>query len=305
MKRSSWIWPLLFLVTGCSTNGYEDRRFFQPEYGVEAHGKKTTLDRLVELDPSAFNVMVASDYLAHAPARIAVMPFTDTGDANFVVDKIPLTYRNKEDREKWAWTDAQRLRRGLQGYLARREFTVINLNGIDAVLAARGIDSEQKLTSIAPQELGKWLGADAIVYGHVTNYEAYYFGLVAAWRVGLKMKMISVRDGEVLVEASGSRFDTNLLVALTMEDIVISSAENLLQLRDINLARSEEEACREMVYRIPESPALKDLDRNAALNYAESVDHTEPSDEAGAYKTRILLPNGLTSFNGPSFSGDR
>lgn len=126
---------------------------------------------------------------------------------------------------------------------------------------------------MSPAELGKWFGVDAVVYGTVKNYEAYYFGLIAAWRVRVDVKMVSTHTGENLIEATGSRYDTNMLVALTLEDIAISSAENLLQLRDINLARSEEETCREIVHRIPISPELEEHIERAALNFAEDSNH--------------------------------
>jgi hypothetical protein len=132
---------LLCTVIGCSSNNYETRPFFQDEYEVQAHGRKTFFDHLVELDPGTFNVKVAADYFADPPARIAVLPFADVGSANFVVDKVPLTFRNKRQRENWAWTHAQRLRRAMDGYLAQREFLVANLDGVDAVLQARGIDT--------------------------------------------------------------------------------------------------------------------------------------------------------------------
>ncbi len=164
------------------------------------------------------------------------------------------------------------MRRALDGYLAQREFVVANLDGVDAVLQARDIDTAKKLFQLSPQELGEWLGVDAVIYGKVQTYEAYYLGLVAAWHVGLQIKMVSTHTGKVLIEASGMRYDTNMLVALTMEDIVISSVENLLQLRDINLARSEEETCREIVRRIPVSEDLRKRNMQAALMYASSPD---------------------------------
>jgi hypothetical protein len=68
-----------------------------------------------------------------------VLPFTDRGSANFVVDKIPLTFRKRQQRASWAWTDAQRLRRSMLGYLAGREFYILNPIGIDAVLQFHGI----------------------------------------------------------------------------------------------------------------------------------------------------------------------
>jgi hypothetical protein len=137
------------------------------------------------------------------------------------------------------------------------------------VLRQRGIDTPEKLAKVPVTELGRWLGADAVVYGTVESYEAYYFGLIAGWRVGVGVRMVSTQDGSVLVEASGSRYDTNMMVALSIEDMLISSAENLLQMRDINLARAEEETCREVVHRIPVSTELEEREEQAALDYAE------------------------------------
>jgi hypothetical protein len=285
MDRRMLALPLLCLVIGCSSNNYETRPFFQHEYDVEAHGRKTFFDHLVELDPGTFNVNVAPDYLADPPSRIALLPFTDVGSANFVVDKVPLTFRNKQQRANWAWTDAQRLRRALDGYLAQREFLVANLDGVDAVLKARGIDTPQKLYQISPQELGEWLGVDAVVYGSVQTYEAYYLGLVAAWHVGLQVKMVSTHTGRSFIEAAGTRYDTNLLMALSIEDIAISAAENLLQLRDINLARSEEETCREIVRRIPVSQELRKRNQEAALMYASSSDRKFADNYARVWRT--------------------
>jgi hypothetical protein len=261
-----------FLLAGCATNANEERPFFQQEQETEAHGRKTLFDHVVEIDPGSFDVSVAPDYLNEAPARIAVLPFSDVGSANFVVDKVPLTHRNQQERESWAWTDAQRLRRSLDGYLSQREFLVENLNAVDAVLKARGIDTPEKLDNVPPQVLGRWLGVDAVAYGTVVSYDAFYLGLLSGWRVGVDVRIVSTRTGVTLVRGSGSRYDTSLLIALSLEDIAISSGENLLQLRDINLARTEEEACREIVMRIPHSANLQDRIEEGALDYAGSHD---------------------------------
>jgi hypothetical protein len=93
---------------------------------------KNILDRIVETDPGGFKVETSPQYLKDPPERIAVLPFADVGSANFVVDKVALTHRSKIERANWAWTDSQRLRRSLDGYLAQREFIVSPLDGVDS-----------------------------------------------------------------------------------------------------------------------------------------------------------------------------
>jgi len=198
-----------------------------------------------------------------------VLPFTDRGSANFVVDKIPLTFRDHQQRIRWAWTDAQRLRRSMVGYLSEREFYVLNPIGVDAVLYSHGITDEAKLEKISPRQLGSWLGADAVVYGEVLNYEAYYLALISAWQVGMRGRVVSTHTGEQLINFSGSRYSVNVLPALTPQDILINSAESLLQLRDVVLARSEEEVCRELVLRIPVSENLRLQIARQALEMSE------------------------------------
>ena len=260
------------LLIGCASNSYESRPFFQHEYAAESHGQKNILDRIVETDPGGFKVETSPQYLKDPPERIAVLPFADIGSANFVVDKIALTHRSKIERANWAWTDSQRLRRSLDGYLAQREFIVSPLDGVDAVLRARGIDTPAKLYQTPPEELGRLLGVDAIVYGTVMHYEAYYLLLVAGWQVSIEVRMVSTHGGENLVVATGSRYAVQIMPALSVQDIVINSAENVLQLRDIILSRAEEETCREIVHRVPVSQELKARIEQRALDGAEEAD---------------------------------
>jgi hypothetical protein len=260
------------LLIGCASNSYESRPFFQHEYAVESHGQKNILDRIVETDPGGFKVETSPQYLKDPPERIAVLPFADIGSANFVVDKIALTHRSKIERANWAWTDSQRLRSSLDGYLAQREFIVSPLDGVDAVLRARGIDTPAKLHQTTPEELGRLLGVDAIVYGTVTHYEAYYLLLVAGWQVSIEVSMVSTHGGENLVVAAGSRYAVQIMPALSVQDIVINSAENVLQLRDVILSRAEEETCREIVHRVPVSQELKARIEQRALDGAEEAD---------------------------------
>jgi hypothetical protein len=248
---------LSLLATGCTQADYSQRTFFRDEYGLDTHGRKTWFDHLVEADPGGIKIVIVPDYDQVAPARIAVLPFTDSGSAQFVVDKIPLTRRNAEEQANWAWTDANRMRRAIQGDLSSREFLVENMIQVDAVMKEHYVYDEARLNQVSPQMLGKWLGVDAVIYGEVTHYEAYYVALVSAWQVGVNVKMVSTRDGRELFSADGSRYDVDVAPAFDPIGIVLNSAASLLQLRDITLARSEVESAREIALRIPRSEKLR------------------------------------------------
>jgi hypothetical protein len=143
------------------------------------------------------------------------------------------------------------LRKSVTGELAQREFVIMPIPAIDAVLQDHGVDNWSKLQAISPERLGQWLGADTVVYGEVLHYDAYYAFVVSAWQVGVGVKMVSTRDGHAIFSASDSRYSVDLRPALDMMDIAINSALSILQLRDVTLARAEDEVAREIVLRIP------------------------------------------------------
>ena len=246
-------------LSGCAhtATNYSDRTFFRDEQGLDTHGRKTWFDHLVELDPGGLETHIAADYEQAAPQKIAVLPFTDRGSAQFVVDRIPLTHRTDGEQADWAWTDANRMRRAVNGYLGSREFVEANIIQVDTILKDHGIDTEQKLEQVPPQRLGKWLGVDAVVYGEIRHYDAYYALLLSAWQVGANVRMVSTHNGEELFSAEGARYSVNFMPAFDPMDIVINSGLSLLELRDVTLARAEEEDAREIVLRLPRSEKLK------------------------------------------------
>jgi hypothetical protein len=242
-----------FLLAGCSTAStqYKSRPFFLTEEELMTHGRKAWYDRILELDPGGAEFTVADDYQQAPPKKIAVLPFTDLGEGEFVVDKLPLLARSDQERARWGWSHANHLRRAFAGDVATREFTLIPLLAIDAVLAERGITDFHKLSVASPVEIGHWLHADALVYGEVLDYEAYYGFLFAAWRVTARVRMVSTRDGHELFSCTDTRYSTNVTPAIDPIDIVINSALNVVELRDITLARAENEVGREIVLRLP------------------------------------------------------
>ena len=111
----------LSLLAGCSTAStqYKSRPFFLSEEEVATHGRKAWYDRIVELDPGRAEFTVAADYQQAPPKKIAVLPFTDLGQGEYVVDKLPLLPRSDQERARWGWSHANHVRRAFAGSVAK------------------------------------------------------------------------------------------------------------------------------------------------------------------------------------------
>jgi len=278
--------PLLFLLLvlleGCASTQRESRPFFLKEHELETHGRKTWFDHVVETDPSDAECVVASDYQARPPRRIAVLPFADKGTGDYVINGIPLSLRDEEERARWSWTHANRLRRAVAGGLGAREFFIVPLLVMDEALAERGITDSDKLNAIPPAELGRLLGADTLVYGELIDYKAYYAFLVAAWRVSARVRMVSTEDGHEIFSCTDGRYDVSLSPVIDPIDIVIQSLLSLLKFRDVSLARGEYEVGREIVLGLPIA------ERNITELSSKPPQETEP--DLGASSSEAIPP---------------
>jgi hypothetical protein len=142
--------------------------------------------------------------------------------------------------------------------------------------------------AVKPEQLGRWLDADAVVYGEILNYEAYWAGLISVWRVTAQVRMVSTRDGHEIFTAQSHRYSVDLAPAIDPVDIGINSVQTLIDLRDLRLARAEYEVGREIVMRLPVATQnIKQL-QNAAVQKERN------SEEEGA----VLAPPGRIQFPG-------
>jgi Putative bacterial lipoprotein (DUF799) len=270
---------LLALLGGCASTQHQQpqsRPFFLTEEEVETHGRKTWFDRLYETDPGGVACESAGDYQERPPRKIAVLPFVDEGKGSYLVNKVPVKTRNEEELNRWSWTHTNRVRRALAGELATREFLIVPLLTVDAVLASHGITDRDKLKAVPPAELGRWLDADTVVYGELLSYEAYYAFLVAAWKVKAGVKMVSTQDGHEIFSCTDLRYSSSVTVVIDPIDIGINSVVSLFALRDITLARAEYEVGREIALGLPRAQ------RNIFEFSAATQEETRGLDSSGS-----------------------
>jgi hypothetical protein len=242
---------LLVLLAGCAGTQPQPSPFFLTEKELETHGRKTWYDRLMDADPGSTSFVIAADYQERPPRKIAVLPFVDEGKGTYLIDKLSVKTRDKEELAEWSWTHTNRVRRAFAGDIATREFFLVPLLTVDAVLAHHGITDRDELNAVSPEELGRWLDADTVVYGELLSYEAYYAFFLSAWRVSARVRMVSTLDGREIFSCTSRRYDSTFRPALDPIDFAINSFSSLIHLRDITLARTEYEVGREMVLRLP------------------------------------------------------
>ncbi len=275
---------ILALLVGCASPQQQSRPFFLTEQELDTHGRKTWFDRLIEADPGEASFVIAEDYQERPPKKIAVLPFADKGAGDYLINKIPFKIRDKEDHNQWSWTHANRVRRAVAGELASREFIIVPLLTIDAVLATRGITDRDKLNAVSPDELGRWLDADTVVYGELLNYEAYYAFLVAAWKVSATVKMVSTKEGREIFSCTNHRYESTVKPVIDPIDMVINAIASLFHLRDITLVRTEYEVGREIVRRLPRA------ERNISEFLAATKDPTRGLDSSDIQAFTSKIP---------------
>jgi len=225
--------------------------FFQKEEGLDKHGKKTTLDRMYQLDPGGKEFNISDTFYTDPPMKIAILPFDNLVGGKYILNSVPIPRFSEEETDGWNWTYANRLRRLFFGHFASREFVDVEIMYVDMMLQELGIVTPNDLYKVSAQELGEILGVDALIYGKVTEYKNSYYLLYKQIRVGLSIKCVSTKDGTVFFEGEQVRRDNDIRVATNPFDFVIASFQNSMSMRDVYAARASEEVVRELVLRIP------------------------------------------------------
>ena len=203
------------------------------------------------MDPGNKKFEVSDKFYTDPPRKIAILPFDNLIGGKYILNSVSIPRSSKEKADDWNWTYANRLRRFFFGHFASREFVDIELMYVDKMLQELEILTPNDLYKIPAQELGEILGADALIYGQVTEYKNSYYALFKQIKIGLSIKCVSTKDGSILFEGEQIRHDNDIRVATNPFDFVIASFQNSMSMRDVYAARASEEVVRELVIRIP------------------------------------------------------
>ncbi len=166
----------------------------------------------------------------HVPVSVAVLPFVNLSEKKEAVDV---------------------LRRGFYNHFSSLPFRDMELYKIDDLLVGAGLTDADMIAKKTPQELGKILGVDAVVYGSISNFDKFFLVMYSQVAVGAEVKMYDTKTGNFLwsgkhtVRKHEGGFSTNPV------GIVATVIVTALNVRDIQLLRANDDLFREMVKTIP------------------------------------------------------
>jgi len=215
---------------------------------------KNILDRAYELDPKG-KIYVSRALMETPPQTVAILPFRSLiGEGRIEGSRFLfnfLTGRKKENPQSLE----EAMRRSFFGQFAQLEFDHVKLSRVDRILKREELNSWEKMRSSPPENLGRLLGADALIFGQVTHFEYYYAFLYSQLAVGLSVEMVDAKSGEILWKVQDARRDHTVRIAYDPFALAVGLFQIGFSLRAINMMRAMDEICRELVGTIPPSPA--------------------------------------------------
>ena len=157
-----------------------------------------------------------------------------------------LPFANQTEQEELA----ERVRRRFAGHLSVKRFSDSELYEIDAALTQLG----SGWRNLAPQELGKALGCDALAYGTLTNSRRLYLLIYSQLSVGGEIRVIDVASGQTLVDdrhVSTLHLGGSLLSPFSILHSAISSLQNF---GGAQLGKAVDELGLQLAEKVPDLP---------------------------------------------------
>lgn len=221
--------------------------------------------------------IVSPELTQYAPQKIAIVPFKPTEHALNKIEKNEKNLEEKLDKEKRKsnpdlekikkledelttsslekmvnWKASEELRTIFFSAFSDKRYRDVELYVIDERLKLNGYDSKKEVFNASPQELGKILGADAIIYGNVTRFTDLFLIITSIKSIKLHAQMVSVRDGKILWEASRGKTDWTGNVPYTPLGLITTVIDTVRHFFGRQIEDFAFKLCREMTKTIPD-----------------------------------------------------
>lgn len=173
---------------------------------------------------------------SNRPRSVAVLPFV-----------------NKAESQK----GSEEVRRGFYNHFSSLPFNDMQLFRVDNALRKADLNDPLAINKMTPQELGRVLGVDAVVYGEITDFDKLFLAVYSQVAVGAKVKMYDTKTGSFLWSGEHTARIHEGGISTTPLGLIATVVATSLNMRDIQLLRACDDLFRDMVKTIP-APSIAD-----------------------------------------------
>ena len=164
------------------------------------------------------------------PKSVAVLPFV-----------------NKAESQR----GSEEVRRGFYNHFSSLPFNDMQPFRVDSALRKAGLTDPIAINKMKPQDLGKILGVDAVVYGEVTDFDKLFLAVYSQVAVGAKVRMYDTKTGNFLWSGEHTARIHEGGISTTPLGIIATVVATSLNMRDIQLLRACDDLFRDMVKTVP------------------------------------------------------
>jgi len=143
------------------------------------------------------------------PLTVAILPFSKEAD-------IPA-----EEGPDWL------LREVFFNYFTYEGYTDMPLEEVDRRLKNSGLNSSDDISQASIPDLQKALGVDAVIHGHIMAANNFTGGIYAETRIGAKLDMTDLRNGDKLWEIEHTEIETSGILQSSVVSIIQDQSSNL------------------------------------------------------------------------------
>ncbi len=166
----------------------------------------------------------------HKPRTVAVLPFVDKSGS-------------KEGSEA--------VRKGFYNHFSSLPYKDMEIHRVDRALMKAGLTDPEIIHRKSPQELGKILEVDGVIYGEISNFDKLFAGIYSQVAVGAEVRMYETKTGHFLWSGQHVARIHEGGIATTPVGIIATVIAAAMNVRDIQLLRACDDLFRDMVKTIP------------------------------------------------------
>ncbi|MFB3924814.1 MAG: GNA1162 family protein [Syntrophales bacterium] len=181
----------------------------------------------------------------HMPKTVAVLPFVNSSQSKEGSDVV---------------------RRGFYNHFSSTTYKGIEWYRVDSMLKKAELTDPEVINKKSPQELGKLLEADAVVYGNITHFDRVFAGIYSQVSVGAEVKMYDSKTGHFLWSGRHVARYHEGGISTTPVGLIATVIATAMNVREIQLLRACDDLFRDMVKTIPQ-PTIAEATRPPSITF--------------------------------------